>query len=85
MCGVRDGLGRSSSAISSTVTKGPDKQRIIPPTEWLAEVMFQPEVAETRRFHRVAMGREALIPNMVVITDGAQMQGALYATERQGD
>ena len=51
-----DSLGRNAllqltgkaHAISSTVTKGPDKQRIIPATEWLAEVMFQPEVAETR-------------------------------------
>ena len=46
-------IREKSTAISSTASSGPDKQRIIPATEWLAEVMFQPEVAETRPVFRI--------------------------------
>jgi ABC-type transport system involved in cytochrome c biogenesis permease subunit len=46
-------LRGKASAISSTASSGPDKQRAIPAAEWLAEVMFQPEVAETRPVFRI--------------------------------
>ena len=56
-----DSLGRNSllqlrekaSALSSTALKGPDKQRLMPANEWIAEVMFKPEVADTRPVFRV--------------------------------
>ena len=46
-------LREKGAAISSTVLKGPDKQRIMPGTEWLAEVMFKPETAEARPNFRI--------------------------------
>src|ERR1700761_8303687 len=46
-------LREKSTAITSTATSGPDKQRTMPATEWLAEVMFNPEVAETRPNFRI--------------------------------
>ena len=46
-------LREKGAAISSTVLKGPDKQRIMPATEWLAEVMFKPETAEARPNFRI--------------------------------
>src|SRR5262245_20842316 len=46
-------LREKATAISSTARKGPDKQRIMPATEWLAEVMFKPEVAEARPNFRI--------------------------------
>jgi len=41
-------LRKNSGAISSTALTGPDQQRKMTATEWLAEVMFKPEVAEAR-------------------------------------
>jgi ABC-type transport system involved in cytochrome c biogenesis permease subunit len=46
-------LREKASAISSTALKGPDKQRIMPAAEWLAEVMFNPVVAEARPNFRI--------------------------------
>jgi len=46
-------LRGKTSAISSTASKGPDKQQEIPATQWLAEVLFQPEIAETRPVFRI--------------------------------
>jgi len=46
-------LREKSTAISSTAFSGPDKQLEIPATQWLAEVIFQPEVAETRPVFRI--------------------------------
>ena len=46
-------LREKGAAISSTALKGPDKQRIMPATEWLAEVMFKPETAEVPRLRSV--------------------------------
>jgi ABC-type transport system involved in cytochrome c biogenesis permease subunit len=46
-------LREKATAISSTALSGPDKERIIPATQWLAEVMFQPEIAETRPVFRI--------------------------------
>ncbi len=46
-------LREKGAAISSTALKGPDKQRIMPATEWLAEVMFKPETAEARPNFRI--------------------------------
>ena len=46
-------LREKSTAISSTAFSGPDKQREIPATQWLAEVIFQPEVAEMRPVFRI--------------------------------
>ena len=46
-------LREKGTAISSTALKGPDKQRIMPATEWLAEVMFKPETAEARPNFRI--------------------------------
>jgi len=41
-------LREKGAAISSNALQGPDKQRIMPATEWIAEVMFKPETAEAR-------------------------------------
>ncbi|HET6206561.1 MAG TPA: cytochrome c biogenesis protein CcsA [Terracidiphilus sp.] len=46
-------LRQKASAISSTALKGPDKQRSMPAAEWLAEVMFKPDVAEARPNFRI--------------------------------
>ena len=46
-------LREKRTAISSTASSGPDKQQIIPATQWLAEVMFKPELAETRPIFRI--------------------------------
>ena len=46
-------LREKGTAISSTVLKGPDKQRIMPAVEWLAEVMFKPDTAEARPNFRI--------------------------------
>jgi hypothetical protein len=46
-------LRQKASAISSTALKGPDKQRTMPAAEWLAEVMFKPNVAEARPNFRI--------------------------------
>ena len=46
-------LREKASAISSTALTGPDKQRSMSATEWLAEVMFKPETAETRPNFRI--------------------------------
>jgi len=56
-----DSLGRNSllqlrekaSAISSTALKGPNKQRTMPATEWLAEMMFKPDAADQRPVIRI--------------------------------
>ncbi len=42
-----------SAAISSTARIGPDKQRVMPASEWLAEVIFKPETAEARPNFRI--------------------------------
>jgi len=46
-------LREKSAAISSTALKGPDQQRVMPATEWLAEVLFKPETAEARPNFRI--------------------------------
>jgi ABC-type transport system involved in cytochrome c biogenesis permease subunit len=46
-------LREKASALSSTVRTGPDKQRIMPATEWMAEVMFKPDAAANRPDFRV--------------------------------
>src|SRR5260370_21126141 len=46
-------LREKASAISSTALKGPAKQRTMPAAEWLAEVMFKPDVAEARPNFRI--------------------------------
>jgi ABC-type transport system involved in cytochrome c biogenesis permease subunit len=46
-------LREKSSALSSTVRKGPNKQRTMAASEWIAEVMFKPDVADTRPIFRI--------------------------------
>jgi ABC-type transport system involved in cytochrome c biogenesis permease subunit/phosphoglycolate phosphatase-like HAD superfamily hydrolase len=46
-------LREKTAAISSTALKGPDQQRTMTPAEWLAEVMFKPNVAEARPNFRI--------------------------------
>ena len=46
-------LREKASAISSTSIKGENRQRSMPASEWLAEVMFTPEVAESRPNFRI--------------------------------
>ena len=46
-------LREKAAAISSTALNGPDKQRIMSASEWLAEVMFKPETAEARPNFRI--------------------------------
>jgi ABC-type transport system involved in cytochrome c biogenesis permease subunit len=47
------GLREKASAISSTARKGPDKQHELPASEWIAEMMFKPELANTRPVFRI--------------------------------
>ena len=46
-------LREKGAAISSTALSGPGKQRIMPATEWIAEVMFKPDTAEARPNFRI--------------------------------
>ncbi len=46
-------LREKAAAISSTALNGPDKQRIMPASEWIAEVMFKPDTAEARPNFRI--------------------------------
>jgi ABC-type transport system involved in cytochrome c biogenesis permease subunit len=46
-------LREKATAITSTALNGPDKQRNMTASEWIAEVMFKPEVAESRPNFRI--------------------------------
>jgi ABC-type transport system involved in cytochrome c biogenesis permease subunit len=46
-------LREKASALTSTVHKGPDKGRSLPANQWMAEMMFKPELANTRPVFRI--------------------------------
>jgi ABC-type transport system involved in cytochrome c biogenesis permease subunit len=46
-------LREKASALTSTVHKGPNKGRSLPANEWIAEMLFKPELADTRPVFRV--------------------------------
>jgi len=46
-------LREKASALTSTVHKGPDKGRPLPANQWIAEMMFKPDIADTRPVFRI--------------------------------
>ena len=46
-------LREKATALSSTARSGPDKQRTMSASEWIAEVMFKPDTADTRPVFRI--------------------------------
>lgn len=46
-------IHRKGSAMTSLVKKGPDKGRKMPAAEWIAEMMFAPDRADTRPVFRI--------------------------------
>jgi len=46
-------LREKASALTSTVYKGPDKGRPLPANQWIAEMMFNPDIADTRPVFRI--------------------------------